>query len=231
LECDKQCTVKENKTAYEIIDKASDEKLYYCPDDMIAVNDTSLGIGYYCKVKKNYQENKCYFKDNSSNVFNAAPKFFQVCGKINKGKSNNEIKDVEVGKIGSQEDDTFVWDEKACESGYAVYYPLNNNLSNINNDPMYKKCVTITGVEKRDNDCIIKYKIKDSEEVTYNIAHLKSLVKANNIDDKLFQKCEFLMKKLDLFKIYKKRLDYLETKGIVKVKNFTMNHLLVEMII
>ena len=213
LECDKQCTIKENRTAYEKIDKASNETLYYCPNDMIAIYNTSIN-SYFCKSKNKYkQQDKCYFQDKAE-IYNSTPGYFQVCGTIN--VLNNSIGSIDANEIGSQENDIFVWDEKACKSGYAIYYPISGNLSDKNIDSMYKKCVTVTGVEKGDNDCIIKYKKKDEEaEIAYNIDYLKKLAEEKKIfiDDKLFKKCEFLMKKLDLFKVYKKRLDDLKTKG------------------
>ena len=211
LECiEKKCTVKKDSQAYEKNIKVSNEKLYYCPDDFIAVNNGS--DFYFCNEKNNSNQNKCYFENNGK-PHKAAPGFFQVCGIINKD-NNLKITSIETSDIANQKDGDFVWDEKACQSGYAVYYPLNGNLSETNIDSMYKRCVTVTGVEKGDNDCIIKYKINEEERI-YNVGSIKKLNNTNNIsiDGELFEKCEFLMEKLDLFKIYKKRLDYLETKG------------------
>ena len=215
LRCNKQCTVKENDV-YKIIDKASNESLYYCPNNMTAINDSSINDFYICKSKSNYQgQGKCYFKENGK-IYNATPEYFQVCGKINKDQKN-EIESIDINDLGSQENDEFVWDEKACKSGYAIYHPSSGNIADTNIVSMYKKCVTVTGVEKGDNDCIIKYKIKDEDaEITYNVDHLKNIANEKNIfiDDELFKNCQFLMKKLDLFKVYKKRLDDLKTKGV-----------------
>ena len=213
LECDNnKCTVKENSKAYEKIDEASNTKLFYCPNGMIAANASIADNDYVCKKKTDKNENKCYSKEE---MLRYTPGFFKVCGKIN-GDSNNEINSIDANEIGSQENGVFVWDEKACKSGYAVYYPLNEDLSATKIDSMYKRCVTVTGVEKGDKDCILKYKIKNETEYMYNVDSVKEYCRSNTveIDYKLFDKCQFLEKKLDLFKVYTKRLEELKTKGV-----------------
>ena len=72
-------------------------------------------------------------------------------------------------------DGEFVYDEKACKSGYALYFYPGSNGGSLD-DPStdstihnirFLKCVSIEGVIEDNRNCIIKY---DGDKI-YNTGH------------------------------------------------------------
>ena len=117
----------------------------------------------------------------SASFYNNKPEHFKVYGKItmhtttdNDGKIYEPEK-IEHTDIGSLEDGELVYDEKACSSGFALYFygdgtlikPYKYDTYNF----MYKKCVTLEEIELLDGgNCKIKYKIGENGNIlNYNI--------------------------------------------------------------
>lgn len=76
-----------------------------------------------------------------------------------------EFESIEKSYIGSVKDGEFVFDEKACESGYALYFYGDGNLndpcsdSSSSNNYMFKKCVTPKKIDE--SSCIINTKMME----------------------------------------------------------------------
>lgn len=103
---------------------------------------------------------------------------FQVGGKITsfnvtKDGTNGfiyEPQEIVYSDIGSVEDGDFVFDEKACKSGFALYFYGNGELKNPhdNYNYMYKRCVTLEEIESfNPGECKIKYSLND-KTYSYN---------------------------------------------------------------
>ena len=144
---------------------------------------------------------------------------FKVCGKMNVKKKNipnegdvYEVESIEKSYIGSVKDDEFVYDEKACESGYALYFygdgKLNDPCSDsYSNHYMFKKCVTPKKIDESSR--VITY----GDDLVYNVNQDKLRGRKTITDDSLsfyyssisnnYNLCpENLLKKLEFFKRY-----------------------------
>ena len=190
LVCNKECTVNNNQNAYKVYDKASNNDLYYCPQGFFALNNKTCS-------NNNKLEKKCLIIDNS-NTIEAYPGYFQVCGKI-KIKNNDET-EIGTNPIGSIPDGEYVKDERACTSGFALYFYEENKLDIGNNSTkkMFKRCVSVIEVQKEDSNCIIKYNASEGEGV-YNLVQLDQ----NSYDvSNAIANCEILLTKIELFKEY-----------------------------
>ena len=190
----KNCTVNDNEEAYKIYDKASDDKLYYCPKRLFAKKDSNKEA--IC-LKDNTLEKKCLITVNSNKI-EAYPGYFQVCGEIK--IQSNDVTEIVTTFIGSVNDSEYVEDERACASGFALYFYEGKTLDN-GNDPskkMFKRCVSVIEVQKEDTNCIIKYNTTDGEGI-YNLGQLdQNSYNVNNI----ISNCEILLTKIELFKEY-----------------------------
>ena len=130
-----------------------------------------------------------------------------------------EVESIEKSYIGSVKDGEFVFDEMACESGYALYFYGDGNLndpytdsSSYQNHNMFKKCVTPKKIDK--SSCIITY---GDDALVYNVKQdrlslrqRKTIIDnyisfsyssiTSQYDDDLCP--ENLLKKLEFFKKY-----------------------------
>ena len=84
-----------------------------------------------------------------------SPDYMKVCGKIN--IENNKIESISTSDFGKIDDGNFVEDEKACKSGFALYFYINGNTYGTTDMDTGKICVNVKGVEIGDklDDCII----------------------------------------------------------------------------
>ena len=86
-----------------------------------------------------------------------------------------EFESIEKSYIGSVKDGEFVFDEKACESGYALYFYGDGNLndpssdSSSSNNYMLKKCVTPKKIDE--SSCIITYE-DDGKDLVYYVSKI-----------------------------------------------------------
>lgn len=213
FECDINLICKENKCtvnggglAYSQKDKATGDDYYFCPDSYIPKYTTN---GYICELEQNsvLKDNKCYISDDTQTV-TGFPKYFQVQGemKLKEVKDNNNaikqytIEYINNAYIGTVDNDQFVGNEKACKSGFALYFYGNKKLTKPSNDEteMFKLCVNVTGVEELSDNCYIKYTIDGTSEYVYNVKRLDNITKRQT----LLKICGNLMTKLNLFKDY-----------------------------
>ena len=129
----------------------------------------------------------CYYRDFTTGAGGTiSHDYFQVCGKItfkvtspnNVAEKKYEIEKIESTYIGTIEND-FVSDERACKSGYALYFYPDGTLidpgKTVYTNNMYKKCVTVNNIEKRESTCIIQY---DTDKI-YNADQLSSRTDKN----------------------------------------------------
>lgn len=132
--------------------------------------------------RPNTYDGLCFYRDvTSGNDLYKYSEYNKVCGIITFEKKaesttdgiNYEPKKIETAYIGSVEDGKYVFDERACKSGYALYfYPDNGNLidpgKNGLENKMYKRCISPNGIEKNSFGCVIKY---DNDKI-YNVDQL-----------------------------------------------------------
>lgn len=160
------------KSGYICIDR--DEVGLYYKKDFTWTADASLTHGGYI--------------DGTINIYNNNPlEHFKVIGKITMHTTTDtngkiyEPEKIEHTDIGSVADGEFVYDEKACSSGFALYFYGDGTLikpykNNDNYNLMYKKCVTLEEIEQSySGECKIKYKIGDNGEAfNYNVNMAKN---------------------------------------------------------
>ena len=155
--------------------------------------------GYTCTDKDNvglyYKKDFTWHADNTfphggyinGNIHTySGLEHFKVIGKItmhtttdNDGKIYEPEK-IEYTDIGTIADGEFVFNEKACSSGFALYFYGDGTLTKPYKydtyNYMYKKCVTLEDIEQSDYGyCKIKYKVGESGNVfNYNVNMLSS---------------------------------------------------------
>lgn len=123
-------------------------------------------------------DKKGYLK-NPTPVIHYGPDIMQVRGKITEwnitSDENGKIYEptkIVISDIGTVEDGEFVYDELACKSGFALFFYGDGKLTNPYDDTdynyMYKKCVTLEGIEKLPNKCKIKYQL-DGKSLSYDV--------------------------------------------------------------
>ena len=202
------CTIDStSKTPYSVSDAVSGN-YYYCQEGSFALQKTysASGVTYYeCTLSTNVMNGqKCYDNENNYRIL---PSFSKLCGKqeINYDGSNKNyvLKNTGMAAIGSVDAGEFVEDEKACKSGYALYFYGNKKTEKESDvrSGIHKMCVNIIGVETKSNgNCIsFKYSLNDGIEHSYVISQLPndfSIVKND------YQNGDYrnLMTKLELFK-------------------------------
>jgi hypothetical protein len=165
---------------------------------------------------------KGYITDNAR-FLETETEHFKVIGKITMHETTDtdgkiyEPEKIEHTDIGTLEDGEFVYDEKACSSGFALYFygdgTLTKPYKHNNYNYMYKKCVTLEDIEQSDSGyCKIKYKVGDNGNVfNYNVNMLNGkktcyedeLVTDNSYYDSLHydQKCSALIRSSELSSI------------------------------
>lgn len=204
IECDSNlkclnsiCSVNLADSAYSVRDKAvSRNYYYYCPNEYVPSFIPSLvSSSYVCNSKSTVNiGEKCYDKDKNYNV---APSFGKVCGKYNFDTSANNyaIKSIEMQSIGSVGLEEFVQDERACESGFALYFYPNKKTEQETGviSGGYGMCVNLIGAKANsDGTChSFTYSLKDGKERSY-------LVSGSPFSHSYT--CTNLMTKLELFK-------------------------------
>ena len=220
LDCIKnKCLVKNNSEAYSIksddslditLDIYPDIQYYcYCPDYLIPIEDTYPN--FKCKPKEEVKmEGMCFKAEDAEGAIlekKAFPEYFKVCGEnsLEYNAGTYRIKNTSTNYIGSVDDGKFVEDIRACKSGYALLFYGDGNITkpeNENSDGnMFKMCVTINQVEIYDSACYINYTIGQNSYI-YNS---KRVMASNTYN--LFDKCEFIMEKIELFKNYLEKME------------------------
>ena len=195
FQCDKElicdasnkCSINTNNQAYKVLD--SDDKntyYYYCPSEYIPTkSETSYKSGsnfdFDCSQKYNDFKGKCFDLSSKKRIF---PEYSKVCGKI---ITSNNVEYVNISEIGEIEENEFVEDERACKSGYALYFYEDKQLKNPTAN-MFKLCVNFKESKKVGNGCRIKYTLKDEKEYIYNSNMLDSQFQ----NDKLFTECVYI---------------------------------------
>ncbi len=217
------CTIDSTtKIAYSVSDAVSGDDYYYCQEGYFPLENTGTDICTAPTTAMNGQ--KCF---DSQNSYIIAPSFSKLCGKktIDPGSNNKNYqhKSTDMATIGSVSAGEFVEDEKACESGYALYFYGNKKTEKESDvtSGIHKMCVNINGVETKSNGNIIsfKYSLNDGIEHSYVISQLPndfSRVKTE------YQSNDYrnLMTKLELFK---KFLDKKKSIGECSYNNKYLN--------
>lgn len=177
----------------------------------------------------------CYYRDLTLQTgggfaeFSSSPSLdysynpFKVCGKIEIKKRTETnlgdvyaIQSIESTYIGTLKDGEWVYDERACESGYALYFYGDGTLvdpaPNYHGDDshsMFKKCVTPKSIDTTSSsECVITY--GDNEKYNVNQGSLRSR-RTISINRNSFEYNSIpsnglcinnLLKKLEMFKKY-----------------------------
>ena len=129
------------------------------------------------------------------------PDFLKVGGiiKFNETSTSDgkvyEAEEIKTAYVGTVNDGDFVFDEKACKSGYALYFYGDGNLnapytgsSFYYRNYMYKRCVTLQDIEESSsNNCKIKYSIGESKDIkTYDVNKLNRKMTITNEEQNYF---------------------------------------------
>ena len=199
LVCTNQiCTIKSDKTPYSVSDKISSDSFYFCPEGQIAITEVN-DITYLCQVSTS-NANYCSKSNEAHNeVIMRKPDFRKICGEQKiEFISNVYISyDVSMNLIGQVQAGKAVHDERACESGFALYLPyVGGNLDPKSDDrtATYLTCVNLKEVDTYSNGKCknIKYTLNDDNEYVYKYQDVLATPVCKNI-----------MSKLELFKLYR----------------------------
>ena len=198
----KKCIVDSNDISYSIKDPSNEEKTYYyCTSEQKPFFIKNDGK-YKCLSKEKFGD-YCY-NPNAQNEKEVFPDYFKVCGEI-----SLEDKTIKIADIGSLDSKINVDDERACKSGFALYFEndkeFGTDYSNVHNK-IYKVCVELNGVEKRGDYCYINY-TRDDESEIYNLNKLKNTLLTDKYYLSLEKDCQYLTTKISLFKNYIKKLE------------------------
>lgn len=217
----------------------------YCRNSKCSIsydcsNNESPYLTYYSRPYWTCKETKyldyCYYRDltlQTSGDFAESSRYpslsysynpFKVCGKmeIKKRTITNigdiyAIQSIESTYIGTLKDGEWVYDERACESGYALYFYGDGSLvdpapnySGDDEHSMFKKCVTPKSIEKTSSsDCVITY--GDNEKYNVNQKNIRSRYTISNRNYQFSYESlsniellcsDNLLKELELFKKY-----------------------------
>ena len=205
------------------------EKGLYCYGGKCTISNSALGCaanyephktksGWECKLKASIDY--CTYKDDVTitGLTQYSTDYFKVCGEINFKSvplgtglgTGYDVMSIKYNYIGTVADDKFVYDAKACKSGFALpFYPdggvTDPSTSNVNK--MFLKCVNINEIDyKGSNDCTFKYdtdKIYYSNRLNYgNIFSIMDL-DPNIQEQRINDLCdEYLMTRLEIFSKY-----------------------------
>ena len=182
--------------------KATSEGAAVCPNN----NESPLkrDVGWKC-INNNYKDYCEYTDTNGIYNYNNAD-YFQVCGKIEfdvTTHGNDGItyttKSIASSYIGSEEDGTFVDNELACKSGFALEHYYTQSGGSLK-DPhktggnsRKKMCVKVEEIEYRDDQsCVIKY---DGDKLYYK----------TNCDPYYLTKLELFKKYIEVFTVDKQK--------------------------
>ncbi len=187
----------------------------------------------------------CYYYDFTNSIGgDISHDYFQVCGKItfkiisptNSIGVKYEIEKIETAYIGTIEND-FVSDERACKSGYALYFYPDGNLidpgKNVYTNKMYKKCITINNIDKKSNTCIIQYdtnKIYNVDQLTVHRTKDNNIIVGTSLNngkydfyfsnDNEYLCSNYLLTKLEMFSKYISLFTVEKQKECAKKENY-----------
>ena len=112
--------------------------------------------GYMCRI----DQNKCISTKSDGTRVDTYARNCKVCGKINSQSKNDGdnkpyqvLDSVDENDLYSQPDGTYVYQEKACQSGTALYFYLDGKIKNeidsthSSENLMYYRCVSIKAVD------------------------------------------------------------------------------------
>lgn len=172
-------------------------------------------------TQKSTFENKYYITLEDGTAYYIGLEPYKVPGiinlKQNTGTKDYDINYIESSYIGKVEVGEFVQDERACESGIALYFYGNGELTEPTGvtegtGKMYKRCVNLKEVL---SDDMIVYSLSDGKEKIYNknvlpsrygldfsYEHLTSLEMFKNYKEKLHSILEQCIKDYDYTEPY-----------------------------
>ena len=214
LVCDKaKCIIQNNTASYHQVDlaiRSSNNDYYYCPSYSIPIKISSSS--YECKKSEEEKMNEmCLITLESGTQKEAFPDYFKVCGKqaIIKENGKYNLKNTTANYIGSIPNGNFVDDIRACESGFALLFYGDGNTTMPDTtqetaDNMFKMCVEVNEAREYQEpsgsvSCYINYTLGEKSYI-YNTRKVHQ--DALSIYSGLFDKCQFIMTKINLFKEY-----------------------------
>ena len=205
LECSSsKCVCFNDYSPYKIKDRVSGDYYYYCNDNYKATgsNSNAKCVSTNDNTVSGISSNLCYQTGtDGTNIKTVLPDFGLVCGQ-NTWESYSSSssspgykykKETKMNRMGTLDDGTFVTDERACKSGFALELFLDQTPKQPSNgDPAKDSvCVTLNGVDFGENNIVIyKYSLKNTE-YSYNTKSSSGSSDA-----------AYLMTKLELFKEY-----------------------------
>lgn len=204
LECKSSSCVNTNDgTVYDIKDRISNDHVYYCNTNLKPSGSSGNAICTSSSSSIFSDMNGFCYKSgvDEGDPKNIPPAFNKVCGEntLTKKTTGNDyyISQTSMTTIGFLDDGTYVSDERACKSGFALYLYRSKTLvkpGNTEDQNMYKVCVTLKEIASDNGgNKVFKYSIGTTENV-YNVANLPSGTNYPYPTD------SHLMTKLELFK-------------------------------
>lgn len=207
LECEGSICINTNDgDVYEIKDRISNDNVYYCNTNRKpSVSSGSVVCTQNTDSIFTDMDGFCYKSGtDGSNPRTIPPAFNKVCGEnsLVKYSSTNDyyISQTSMNSIGSLADGTYVSDERACQSGFALYLYRNKNLvkpATTEDQKMYLVCVTLKEIAS-DNEGkrVFKYSIGDTDYV-YDVTKLPLRAEGGTYN---YPTDSHLMTKLEIFK-------------------------------
>ena len=227
FECDENLNCENEKCSIGSIPyekKTNGETYYYCSKEYLPIisstqysaYDPSLSKQFTCK-QNSKMNGYCYVSSEETRAF---PDYSKICGEIALEKITNSynVKTVKMNEIGEVKVKSFVEDERACESGFALLFYGNEELVSQGNSNMFKYCVNFKESKKIGNNCIIKYTLEGENEYVYNTQKIPNLY--SNFAQILNEECDYLDIKIDNFKKYLNKMNEKKTECQAKARNY-----------
>lgn len=187
---------------------------------------------FSCVAETESNKDKCQTNDvdasgNLINTENYEPGNRKFCGEIEvirrtATSDHYIVKTKKASLIGSVPDGNFVLNKMACESGYALYFYGNKDITNplgssATDDEMFLLCVTVLGFDTVHN--IIKYKIGNEGDIYYyNIQKIPSTRVSPSTETIDFN--EYTMTELKMFQNYITRFNQIKSECL---NNYDIN--------
>lgn len=183
------------------------------------------GSYYSCVAETESNKDKCETNDvdPSGNLINTKEYYhgyMKICGEIEVQRrtvasDHYIIKTKKASLPGSVPDGNFVLDKEACESGYALYFYGNKDITNPlgsgSTPEMFLLCVTVLGFDTTHN--IIKYKIGNEGDIYYyNMEKIPNDYRFGTSTITAISFDEFTMTKLKMFQNYITRFNQIKSE-------------------
>ena len=221
FECDDQldclqnsCQIKDN-SPYNIYGSTPGENLCvsHCKSNKVPIRrDGVIYQSEECQnAPTNHDFNRFYYKNSEDTYVYACNGPYKVPGRINfktRTSGDYEVDTIDYADIGSLPVGTPVYDKKACETGFALYFYGNGKLTKpdgVSDPVMYLHCANLKEVLSSSE---VVYIDSGSEKI-YNTGKISISTKYSGVLSFTKYKEEV---KLEMFKNYREKLNSILTQ-------------------